>query len=171
MATHPASSAASDGQAGTASPIRIADKASAEHFVAGLIATMGELEAVLRRESDGVRGGRIREALSDIDRKTALSSTYVNGLEAAKSNAIALARFTPAGLEALKRAHRAFAASVETNQTVLATARTVSEGLIRTLADEIGRARTPTVYGAPSTAPSPYGRGATGGPLVFSKSL
>lgn len=152
--------------------LRITDKAAAEGFVAALIATMRELEGVLARESEGVRAGRLREALRDTERKTALSAAYVNGLETAKSNAIALARFAPASVEALKAAHRAFAAAVETNQTVLATARTVSEGLIRSLADEIGRARTPTVYGVPSSPPSPYGRGAArSGPLVLSRSL
>lgn len=153
-------------------PMRIADKAAAERFVAGLIAIMRDLEGVLARESEGVRAGRLREALADTERKTALSAAYVNGLEAAKANTIALARFAPAAIEALKAAHSAFAATVETNQAVLATARTVSEGLIRSLADDIGRARTPTIYGAPSSPPSPYGRGAVrSGPLVLSRSL
>ena len=37
-----------------------------------------------------------------------------------------------------KAAHRRFMSEVETNQAVLATARSVSEGLIKTLAEEIG---------------------------------
>jgi hypothetical protein len=43
--------------------------------------------------------------------------------------------------------------------------------LIKALAEEVAKARTPTVYGRPSVSPSPYGRGAQGGPLVFSRSL
>ena len=153
-------------------PVRIVDRASAEAFLAGLLGTMRELQGVLARESEAVRAGRLLEGLSDPSTKTSLSAAYMTGLEAAKANVVALKRFAPAGLEALKAAHRGFAAAVETNQAVLATARTVSEGLIRTPADEIGKSRTPTVYGHPSTQPSPYGRGAArGGPLVFSKSL
>ena len=153
-------------------PVRIVDRASAEAFLAGLSATMAELHAVLARESEGVRAGRLREALVDTGHKTALSAAYMTGLEAAKANAVALKRFAPAGIDALKLAQHSFAAAVETNQAVLATARMVSEGLIRTLADEIGRARTPTTYGVPSTSPSPYGRGTErGGSLVFSRSL
>lgn len=153
-------------------PPRIADRQAAERFLAGLLATMDDLQAVLARESEGVRAGRLRAALQDAERKAALSAAYLNGLEAAKANIVALTRLAPAGLAALRQAHQGFAAAVATNQTVLATARTVSEGLMRTLADEIGKARTPTVYGAPSTQPSPYGRGAArGGPLVFSKAL
>ncbi|GEP00199.1 hypothetical protein [Methylobacterium haplocladii] len=151
--------------------VRIHDKASADAFVAGLMATMRDLDAVLASESDGVRIGRIREAMVDAPRKAELASAYLNGLEAAKANAIALTRFAPTGIEALKAAHRRFTAVVETNQAVLATARTVSEGLIRTLADELGNASTSAVYGRPSSPPSPYGRNAGRAPLVFSRSL
>ncbi len=163
--------AASDGKP-ESGPLRILDRATAEAFVADLTTTMRELEGVLVRESEGVRAGRLREALADSPRKTMLSAAYMTGLEAAKANAIALARFAPASIEALKSAHRRFMEVVETNQAVLATARSVSEGLVKTLAEEIGRTRTPTVYGKPSTAPSPYGRGpARNGPLVLSRSL
>ena len=152
-------------------PLRIIDRASADAFVAGLLATMRDLDAVLARESEGVRAGRLREALGQSARKSELAAAYLNGLEAAKANAIALARFAPSGIGALKAAHRQFSAAVEANQRVLATARMVSEGLIRTLADEIGQARTPKVYGRRSAPPSPYGRGAAAGPLVLSRSL
>lgn len=151
---------------------RIVDRASAESFVAGLFGTMRDLQALLDRESEGVRAGRLRDALADTEAKSALSGAYMTGLETAKANAVALKRFAPHGVEALKIEHQRFAAAVESNQIVLATARTVSEGLIRTLADEIGKSRAPTVYGHPASQPSPYGRGAArGGPLVFSKSL
>ena len=152
-------------------PVRIADKASADAFVAGLLRTMRELEAVLAQESAGVRAGRLREALAAASGKAALADAYLNGLEAAKANAIALARFAPQGIATLKEAHRRFAQGVETNQAVLATARTVSEGLIRTLAEEIGEAATPKVYGRPSSLPSPYGRSAGRAPLILSRSL
>ncbi|GEP10393.1 hypothetical protein [Methylobacterium gnaphalii] len=151
--------------------VRIHDKTSADEFLAGLMATMQSLGVVLASESEGVRAGRIREAMVDGPRKAELASAYLNGLEAAKANAIALARFAPSGIETLKAAHRRFTVIVETNQTVLATARTVSEGLIRTLADELGRSGTPTVYGRPSTPPSPYGRSAGRAPLLLSRSL
>ena len=157
---------------GAAAAPRILDRAGAEDFVAGLLATMRDLEAALARESEGVRAGRLADALSGAEAKAALASAYMNGLEAAKANAIALARFAPSGIEALKTAHRRFAGVVEANQAVLATARSVSEGLVKTLAEEIGRARTPTVYGRPSHAPSPYGRNAgRSGPLILSRTL
>lgn len=153
-------------------PVRIVDRSSAESFLAGLTETMRALEAVMAQETMGVRAGRLREAVADHARKAELAAAYLQGLEAAKANAVALKRLAPAGFEALRAAQRAFAASVETNQKVLATARTVSEGLMRSLAEELGRARTPSTYGMPSTAPSPYGKsGPRSGPLVLSRQL
>ncbi len=149
-------------------PVRIADKPSAESFLAGLAGTMRALEAVMAQETAGVRAGRLREAMAGNGHKAELAAAYLQGLEAAKANAVALKRLAPAGFEALREAQRAFAATVETNQTVLATARTVSEGLMRSLAEELGRARTPSTYGMPSTSPSPYGRS---GSLVLSRQL
>lgn len=151
--------------------LRVADRAGADALVQAVMSAMQALEAVLAAESGHVRAGRLREGLAESEAKGALAGAYLRGLETAKANAVALARFAPAGVEALRTAHRRFAAAVETNQMVLATARTVSEGLIKSLADDLGRARTPTVYGAPSRSPSPYGRGAASGPLVLSRSL
>lgn len=152
-------------------PVRVADKAGADALVGHVLGAMQALEAVLDAESDHVRAGRLREGLAGSEGKAALAAAYMQGLEVVKANAIALARFAPQGVAALKSAHQRFTAAVETNQAVLATARTVSEGLIKTLAEEIGRSRAPSVYGKPSHSPSPYGRGARSGPLVLSRNL
>ena len=157
--------------ASPAEPIRIADKAGADALVARLLDTMKALEGLLAQESEHVRGGRLRQGLAESERKGALSAAYLQSLEFAKANIVALTRFAPQGLEALRTAHRAFTIAVEANQTVLATARTVSEGLIKTLANDIATSRAPSVYGTPSYAPSPYGRGARSGPLLVSRSL
>jgi hypothetical protein len=93
------------------------------------------------------------------------------GWRFAKANAVALKRFHPEGVETLRAAHRRFTAAVEANQTVLDSARSVSEGLIKSLAEEIGRAQMPTGYGRQTPAPSPYGRGVRSGPLVLSRNL
>lgn len=154
-----------------AKPVRIIDRAAAADLVAEVMATMHALEAVLAEESAHIRVGRLREGLAQADRKTALAAAYLQGLEAAKANAIALARFAPEGIETLKAAHKRFAGVVETNQIVLATAKSVSEGLVKSVADELGRARTPTLYGTPAATPSPYGQSGRSGPLLLSRSL
>ncbi|MDP4004295.1 hypothetical protein [Methylobacterium sp. NEAU K] len=154
-----------------AEPLRIADRVTAEALVGGVLANMAALESVLAEEATHVRAGRLREGLAAAEPKTALAAAYMQGLEVAKANAVALKRFHPEGVEALRAAHRRFATAVEANQSVLASAKTVSEGLIKSLAEEIGRAQMPTGYGRQAPAPSPYGRGVRSGPLVLSRNL
>ncbi|MFE1601297.1 hypothetical protein [Methylobacterium sp. ID0610] len=151
-------------------PEPVADAAGAERLVAETLRRMEELEGVLEHESAHIRAGRLREGLADEARKAALAGAYLQGLETVKANAVALARFAPAGVAALREAHRRFAAIVETNQTVLATARAVSESLMKSLSSELARAAQPQGYGAQRPAPSPYGA-VRATPLVLSRSL
>jgi hypothetical protein len=147
---------------------RILGRDDAERLVAGVLATMADLEKVLANETAHVRVGRIRDGLAEEARKSELASAYMRGLEAVKANAIALARFAPEALARLKAAHGAFGRVVETNQTVLATARAVSENLVKGVADEMNRLSRPQGYGpAGSHAPGPQ----RSEPLILSKSL
>jgi hypothetical protein len=92
----------------------------------------------------------------------------MRGLEAVKANALALARLAPEALARFKAAHGAFGRAVETNQTVLATARAVSESLIKGVAEEMNRQSRPQGYGpAGPHAPRPQ----HSAPLILSKTL
>jgi lactam utilization protein B len=152
-----------------ADAFRVLAQADAEELVASVLLTLGELEAVLESETGHLRAGRLHEGLSAEARKTELTSAYLRALEQVKANAIALARFAPEAIERLKRAHERFGRVVAVNQTVLATARAVSESLIKSVAEEMGRARQPSVY-APAGAQAPRAP-AVGAPLILSKSL
>src|SRR3954451_24727871 len=137
----------------------IGGRAEAEELVMGVLATMGDLEALLETETAHVRVGRLREGLSQETRKSQLAASYMRGLETIKANAVALARFAPESLERLKTAHRAFGEAVGTNQVVLATARAVSEALVKGIAEEMNRhvrpqGYAPAGYGAARPAPS-----------------
>jgi hypothetical protein len=83
-----------------------------------------------------------------------------------KANAVALARFAPGALDELKKAHLTFGKTVEANQIVLATARAVSETLVKGIAEEMGRQAKPQVY-APAGQAAP--RHAPSAPLLVSK--
>lgn len=152
-------------------PFRLVDRAGAEALVAGILANMKALGAVLDEEAAHIRAGRLKEGVVAGEPKAALAAAYMKGLEVAKANAVALVRLHPQGVETLSATHRAFTAAVEANQAVLSTARTVSEGLIRTLADDIAKSQMPASYGSAKPAPSPYGRTTRSGPLVVSRSL
>jgi len=156
-----------------ARPAPVADAGAAERLVAETLSTMRDLEALLGRESDHIRVGRLAEGLAEAPQKTALAGAYLQGLQAVKANAVALARFAPEGVAALREAHGRFAEAVAANQAVLATARSVSEGLLRSLSAEITRSGEPKGYGTGyggRPAPSPYGQRRSA-PLVLSRSL
>lgn len=147
---------------------RVASPTDAKALIGELRETMAALEKVLTVETEHLRVGRINDGLAESERKSALTSAYLQGLEALKANAVALARFAPQGLEILKTEHAAFARVIETNQIVLATARAVSENLVKGISDELGRSQRPQVYGASG----PQHRPATGAtPLLVSKNL
>lgn len=136
--------------------VKVLNRDDAERLVGTVTATMTELETVLDDETLHLKAGRLRDGLAGERRKSELAGAYLRGLEACKSNAVALARFAPDQIESLKRAHTGFQRAVERNQTVIATARAVSESLVRGLADEMARNAQPQVYGtARRMAPPP----------------
>jgi hypothetical protein len=153
-----------------ASAMRIGNRSDAEQLVRGVLSTMAELEALLDTETGHVRVGRFREGLAQEARKNELSASYLNGLEAIKANAIAIARFAPEALDGLKAAHARFAGTVKTNQMVLATARAVSESLVKGIAEEMNRHARPQGYG-PGSQPQLQQQRSTSEPLVLSRSL
>lgn len=147
----------------------VASAEEAEGLVKGVIDVMAALESLMHEETLLMKGGRIDDALAREARKSELAGTYLRALERLKSNAIALARLAPAALDELKASHRRFSRVIETNQTVLATARAVSEGLMRSLADEVGKKTRPQAYAANrQMAPHVVAQAA---PLVVSKKL
>jgi hypothetical protein len=148
--------------------MRLTGRTDAEQLVAGVLATLADLEALLEAETAHIRVGRFREGLAQEARKAELAASYLQGLEAVKANAVALARFAPEALERLKTAHAAFGPVVQANQLVLATARAVSESLVKGIAEEMNRHVRPQAY-APGPAPNRApGRSE---PLVLSKNL
>jgi hypothetical protein len=108
---------------------------------------MAELERVLDEETTHLAAGRIREGLSREERKSQLAAGYLLGLEHAKANAVALARYAPQAIIRLQGAQTHLRAAVERNQTVVATAKAVSEGLVRSVSEEVARQSRPRGYG------------------------
>ena len=96
--------------------------------------------------TDSIRNAQINHGImdftlmeDDLDVIETEALSYLRGLEAVKANAVALARFAPEAVDGLRAAHAGFGRTVEENRIVLATARAVSEGLIKSLSEEITR--------------------------------
>jgi hypothetical protein len=138
-------------------------------MVDDVIGQLAALAHVVAEETALMRDGRIVDALAREARKSELSGGYMRALQDVKANAIALARFAPDGLQRLKGAHAEFLELVETNQAVLATARSISESLMRDLASEASQPARLAGYG-PASCRMPQPRPSSG-PLIVSRSL
>lgn len=146
--------------------------------VADVLATMERLESLLDAETRLVKEGRIGEALAHEAEKANLATAYMQGLEQVKANALTLTRNAPESIADIKAAHGRFARAIETNQAVLATARAVSEGLMRALAVEAGITPAASGYAPGQSQPGHMPGGAPSnhaaprlGALVLSKSV
>lgn len=128
----------------------LASRDEAERFVGAFLGTMADLGGLLDAQTSHLSAGRMRDGLARETEKTALAGGYLKGLEFARANAVAIARFAPDRVAELRRSNAAFRASVERNQAVIATARAVSEGLIRGVAEEVARRSRPQGYGIPA---------------------
>jgi hypothetical protein len=144
----------------------VATREDAEILLAALTAALAELEGVLERETALIAAGRIREGLAEEARKSELSSAYMLQLQRAKANVVVLARLAPEPLRSFRERQAAFERVMNRNQIVIATARAVSEGLIRGLAEAMQRETRPNVYALPNR-PVPAAPHAAA-PLVFS---
>lgn len=150
-------------------PRRIETRAEAEHLCADIGGILDRLVVVVGEETRLVRASRIVAATQLHDDKAELSRQYALALETLRSNAAAVSRHAPVQIDQLRRRHEAFQAEVQVNMAVLATARSVSETLVRGVADEISRQNVPKTYGAAGVV-SQTSRSAAR-PIAVSRSL
>lgn len=153
-----------------ASPVAdVTTTGEARKLAEGLIEVMTALLSVVERETELVRAGNVREALTLEDRKTELSRRYVAAITRLKANQAYLAKAVPDLLTALHRHHDVFRAMLQVNLTVLATAHAVSEGIVRGVNGEMQRRNAPQTYTASGQRSVPSPRHAA--PLAVSRSL
>lgn len=150
---------------------RIADALSARALIEAVLEALGALSHLVGEETELVRAGRLPEAMAREPRKTELAGIYMRGVEQVKLNAVALARFVPDQVKRLKDAHHAFQGLIETNQIVLATARAVSESVVRDLAADANKPMRAKGYGPAATVGAGVFARPNSGPLVVSRRL
>ncbi|MEN5081044.1 hypothetical protein ABE438_01030 [Bosea sp. TWI1241] len=150
---------------------RVGTAAEANGLIEAVLETLGALSHLVGEETALVKAGRLGEAMEREPRKAELAGVYMKGVEQIKLNAVALARFVPEKIRRLKEAHLAFQGLIEINQTVLATARAVSETIVRDLAGEANRPMRAAGYGPAATVGAGVFARPNAGPLMVSKSL
>jgi hypothetical protein len=134
-----------------------------------LMEIMSALLAVIERETELVRAGKIREAMALEPKKSELSRRYVHALTYLKASQKFLHKVAPELLTTLHRHHDVFRAMLQINLTVLATAHAVSESIVRGVNTELQRRNIPNTYTANGRRAAPGPRHLT--PLSVSRSL
>ena len=141
----------------------------ARKLAENLMDVMSALLGVIERETELVRAGNVREAITLEPKKTELSRRYISTITDLKANQTYLAQATPDLLSALHRHHDVFRAMLQVNLTVLATAHAVSEGIVRGVNVEIQRRNIPQTYTGSGVRGEPGPRNMT--PLAVSRSV
>jgi len=143
--------------------------AEARKLAENLMEAMSALLAVIERETELVRAGKLREAMTFEPRKAELSKNYVNAVGQLKASQKQLAQAAPELLKTLHRHHDVFRSMLQINLTVLATAHAVSESIVRGVNTEMQRRSIPNTYTAAGKRATPSPRHIT--PLSVSRSL
>jgi hypothetical protein len=143
--------------------------AEARKLAEELMEAMSALLGVIERETELVRAGKIREAMSFEKKKAELSRQYVAVVTRLKASHHYLAKAAPELLTTLRRHHDVFRAMLQVNLTVLATAHAVSENIVRGVNAEVQRRNIPKTYAPSGRHVNPGPRHIT--PLAVSRSL
>jgi hypothetical protein len=146
-----------------------ATPADARRLADGMLDIMNALLAVIERETELVRAGKIREGISLEKQKSELSHRYAGAISQFKGSQAYMTRSTPELLAALQRHHEMFRAILQVNLTVLATAHAVSEGIVRGVSAEAQRRTMPQTYTANGQRSAPPRQHTS--PIAVSRSL
>ena len=143
--------------------------ADARKLAESLMEVMSALLGVIEQETELVRAGKLREAMTLGPKKTELSTRYVGVVSQLKANQKSMSQSAPELLKTLHRHHDTFRAMLQVNLTVLATAHAVSESIVRGVNAEAQRRNIPSTYGASGQRVNPSARHLR--PLAVSRSL
>ncbi len=127
-------------------PLKITRAEDAEQLVTSALEALDRLEPLIEEETRLFKSGKAREALNLAVEKNQAAQIY-NPLPRVAEAQRHCDRTVPTGQSRTTPArHEAFSAKMALNMAVVATARTVSEGLLRDLADAVGKNGSPKTY-------------------------
>ncbi len=151
------------------SPRPVTSPAEARELLAHYDEVLDRLLPVIAEETALVRAGRLREAAKLAGDKSALAQLYLTDTARLQASKSFLAQALPAAIERLRTRHQDFCALLQTNLTVLATAHAVSEGIMRSVSQDVTRKASLQTYGASGRHNAPPPRSSQ--PLTVSRLL
>lgn len=129
-------------------PAPITSAEAADALCTRLMATIGDLVALLERETGLLRRGQPQDIVALQARKAALSATLTRDMEQVRENAPFIKQAAPERIDAIKQEHAAFQTSLQANHDALSAMTAVSESLLRTIAGKVAEKCTgPGTYG------------------------
>lgn len=136
-----------------------ADPTTAALHVRALIELTRRLTARLGSETSALEERRTRDLVASQAGTQEMANTYRRESAQLKARPDVLRAATPADRMELIRATEAFETVLAAHARVVEAARTISEGLVRTIAGEIAAQRgSPSAYGAAGHATQPDAR-------------
>ncbi len=123
---------------------------AAETLLLDVSEAVESLVALIEEETRLVRLGALFAASDLQSEKSRLAARYVKLRFKVRENAVAIGHLPPERVRQLSARHEQFAELLRVNMAVLATAREVSEDIIRNVATEIGKSRAPNTYSSQS---------------------
>jgi hypothetical protein len=123
---------------------------------------LDDLAHAMNKETTLLREGRFKEASHLTSRKIELAQDYVAFVRAVQRQSARLIKEAPDEVKHLRSGHEKLATQMAENLRVIATARTVTEGLLQDVARTAGAGERSRAYGASGevdAAPPPAARG------------
>ncbi len=150
-------------------PTAPANRDEARAFCAELTDTVDALIRVLDEEARLVRAARLDDAARLAEDKSELARRYGQAHGIVKAHGQEIGRLAAVEVDHLRRRHDALEVATQNNLAVLATARTVSETLIRSVADAVSPdSARPDTYSAEGRS---GGKGPAHGPISVNVAL
>ncbi|OKL45305.1 hypothetical protein [Pseudovibrio exalbescens] len=129
----------------------ITTREQAEAFCSRFDAALDMLVEVIDEETRLLKQGLVADLPTLTPRKTEAIEHYMSGIRAVSANAIALGNLAPEAIQEMRERHSRLKPLLQQNLTVVATARSVSDQIVDTVAKAVGSQLQPKTYGANAT--------------------
>ncbi|MEP6357424.1 MAG: hypothetical protein ABJ081_12175 [Hyphomicrobiales bacterium] len=132
-------------------PLPVDNQDDARVLLARLEASMEGLIELIEAETKLVREGKLFAAAELENKKTEYAKAYVEIMASAVAQEQTIKTMLPDSTEKLRLRHDEFKSLLKFNMSTLSTARSVTQGLITGVANQMNQQQIPTTYGAQGT--------------------
>ncbi|MTI19265.1 hypothetical protein E1162_18645 [Rhodobacteraceae bacterium RKSG542] len=126
----------------------ITTAAQAMQFCQRFETALTNLVTVINEETDILKRGELKSLSVVAPKKSAAIHTYMHGVRLAQKNAIALGNLAPQAVAQMREQHSTIRPILQKNLSVVATARSVTDTVVETVAKAVGSSMQTKTYSA-----------------------